>query len=93
MVSLGRFSDVRVGRIDGHELNGSLLRSLDDQSDEVSPKLPQGSSAADYESGGRRFESFRARQKSNKYKNNLNDGKGAMQNKIICMASAWPRGA
>jgi hypothetical protein len=34
-----------------------------------------------------------ARPKSNKYQNNLNAGKGAMQTKIICMASAWPRGA
>jgi hypothetical protein len=47
---------------------------------------------ADYESGGREFESLRARQKSNKYLNNLTARKYAMQNKIICMASAWPRG-
>src|ERR1700730_11245541 len=46
-----------------------------------------------YESGGREFESLRARQKSNKYLNNLTARKYAMQNKIICMASAWPRGA
>jgi hypothetical protein len=49
--------------------------------------------ASDYESGGREFESLRARQKSNKYLNNLTARKYAMQNKIICMASAWPRGA
>jgi len=51
------------------------------------------SGAADYESGGQEFESLRARQKPNKYQNNLHARKGAMQNKIICMASAWPRGA
>ena len=36
-------------------------RSLHDQSDEVSPELLQDPSAADYESGGREFESLRAR--------------------------------
>jgi hypothetical protein len=45
-----------------------------------------------YESGGQEFESLRARQKFNKHQHNLNAGKGAMQNKIICMASAWQRG-
>jgi hypothetical protein len=48
---------------------------------------------SDYESGGLEFESLRARHKSNKYLNNLTARKHAMQNKIICMASAWPRGA
>jgi hypothetical protein len=46
-----------------------------------------------YESGGQEFESLRARQKPNKHQNNLHASKGAMQNKIICMASAWPSGA
>ena len=49
--------------------------------------------AADYESGGREFESLRARQKPFKYQNNSHAGKGAMQNEIICMAFAWPSGA
>ena len=49
------------------------------------------SGAAGYESGGQEFESLRARQRSNNDQNNLSAGKGAMQNKIICMASAWPR--
>jgi len=44
---------------------------------------------ANYESGGREFESLRARQKSNKRQHNLNARKDAMQNKIICTASAW----
>jgi hypothetical protein len=38
---------------------------------------------------GQEFESLRARHKSNKHQHNLNVGKDAMQNKIICMASAW----
>jgi hypothetical protein len=45
----------------------------------------------DYESGGRTFESFRARQKPNKYRNNLHLRNDAMQKEIICMASAWLR--
>jgi hypothetical protein len=46
--------------------------------------------AADYESGGQEFESLRARQKLNNHRNNLSARKCAMQNRIICMASAWP---
>src|ERR1700674_2463634 len=41
------------------------------------------SNRSDYESGGREFESLRARHKPNKYQNNLHAGNGAMQNKII----------
>jgi hypothetical protein len=47
--------------------------------------------ATNYESGGREFESLRARQKPNIHQHNLNTGKDAMQNKIICMASAWQK--
>jgi hypothetical protein len=43
----------------------------------------------DYESGGQEFESFRARQKYRNNGRNWHIMKSAMQNKIICMASAW----
>jgi hypothetical protein len=49
------------------------------------------SQASDYESGGQEFESLRARQKPNKYRNNLHVRNDAMQKEIICMASAWLR--
>ena len=45
--------------------------------------------APDYESGGQEFESLRARQNFNEYRQNLSARKSAMQNREICMASAW----
>jgi hypothetical protein len=45
--------------------------------------------APDYESGGQEFESLRARHKPSKSHHNLCIAKAAMQNRKICMASAW----
>jgi hypothetical protein len=44
---------------------------------------------SNYESGGRTFESFRARQKPKQNQKNLRGRNDAMQSEIICMAAAW----